>query len=181
MEPDDLTKAEEEFGEIIKDGFADVLKRELPDRSQKELGDRINKFLRKQLIGSLATCHDSIPRSTTVRYSSDNLTIYVLTEGGGKLRNVRKNANVCFSVYGKYTGFRSCRGIQLWGTAEVISADEKDKYDQAMEKFKLGQREDLKKIDTQAMPKNMPIIRIEPERIRYLSIPEGVINEELKL
>ena len=83
MAPDDIKKSEEEFNEITRKDFTNILKRELKDTGQQELGERINGFLKRCLIGSLATCANNIPRSTSVRFRSDNLTIYVLTEGGG--------------------------------------------------------------------------------------------------
>ena len=45
----------------------------------------------------------------------------------------------------------------------------------------LEEREDLKKIEMSDAPAKMPIIRIFPDRIRYLSVPEGILNQELDL
>jgi uncharacterized pyridoxamine 5'-phosphate oxidase family protein len=181
MASNDIEKSEREFDETIRKGFTTILKRELRDKNQQELGERINGFLKGCLIGSLATCTNNIPRSTSVRFRSDNLTVYVLTEGGGKVQNIKENPNVCFSAYGKYTGFKSCRGIQLWGKAEIIYPEDKEKYAPAFKIINLEEREDLNKIDSQDQRMEMPIIKIEPERIRYLSIPEGILNQELDL
>jgi hypothetical protein len=115
-----------------------------------------------------------------VRFGHRDLTIFILTEGGGKLQNIKENPNVCFSVYGTYSGFRSCRGIQLWGTAEILNPSDKKTYMPAFETLNLEERPDLKKLDIGDVRMDMPIIRIAPERIRYLSVPEGILNQELK-
>jgi len=182
MEPDDIGSSERAFEEKVKAGFADVLKREAAVHPQPELRRRILRFLARNPIGTLATCSDNVPRSTPVRFRCDEqLLFYILTEGGGKLQNIRKNPNVSFSVYGRYTGFRSCRGMQLWGKAEIIESGDRDNYLAAYRCMGLEQREDLQKIEMKQPPSEMPIIRISPERIRYLSIPEGILNQELIL
>ncbi len=178
---DDTKRSEDEFNEQIREDYSKVLKRELSDRSPEELKERILRFLSRCQIGSLATCSDNIPRSTPVRFAHRDLSIYILTEGGGKLQNIQTNPHVCFSAYGTYTGFRSCRGIQLWGKAEILKPSDKETYLPAFEALKLEEREDLKKLDTGDVRMDMPIIKITPERIRYLSVPEGVLNQELKI
>jgi nitroimidazol reductase NimA-like FMN-containing flavoprotein (pyridoxamine 5'-phosphate oxidase superfamily) len=181
MKPDDMGKSEAAFDKQVKAGFKEVLKREAAEQTQDELKRRILRFLKRNVIGSLATCSDNIPRSTPVRFRyDDGFHIYVLTEGGGKLRNVRKNPHVSFSVYGTYTGFKSCRGLQIWGRADIIAPDEGEKYETAYQAMALEEREDLKKIQTSEMPARMPIIKIFPERIRYLSVPEGILNQEIE-
>jgi hypothetical protein len=178
---DDTKRSEDEFNEQIREDYSKVLKRELSDRSPEELKERILRFLSRCQIGSLATCSDNIPRSTPVRFGYRDLTIFVLTEGGGKMQNIEMNPNVCFSVYGTYTGFRSCRGIQLWGKAEILKPGDKEAYLPAFQTLNLEEREDLKKLDTGDIRMEMPIIKITPERIRYLSVPEGILNQELKI
>ena len=41
-------------------------------------------------------------------------------------------------------------------------------------------RADLKKIDMGDARMDMPIIQIVPQRVRYLSVPEGILNQELE-
>ena len=181
MGSDDTKRSEREFNEQIKEDFSKVLKREVADRSPEELKDRIIRFLERCKIGTLATCSDNLPRSTPVRFGRRDLTIFILTEGGGKLENIKENANVCFSVYGTYTGFRSCRGMQLWGRAQILYPDDKAAYLPAFEALGLEERADLKKIDMGDARTDMPIIQIVPERVRYLSVPEGILNQELEI
>jgi nitroimidazol reductase NimA-like FMN-containing flavoprotein (pyridoxamine 5'-phosphate oxidase superfamily) len=178
---DDTKKSEDEFNDQIREDFAKVLKKDISDRSQEELKDRIVRFLNRCQIGSLATCANNMPRSTPVRFGHRDLTVFVLTEGGGKLQNIKENPNVCFSVYGTYTGFRSCRGIQMWGKAEILSPSDKEVYVPAFKMLNLEEREDLKKLDMADVRMDMPIIKIAPERIRYLSVPEGILNQELEI
>ena len=49
--------------------------------SEDELRKTIVSFLAENCICTLATCANNVPRSTPVRYRSNELTIYILAEG----------------------------------------------------------------------------------------------------
>ena len=122
-----------------------------------------------------------MPRSTLVRYRSLGLTIYVITEGGGKVRNIMKNPLVSVSLFGKYSGFQSVKGLQIWGEAEIITPNNKEAHAEALNVLQLKERDDLKEIDTNNIRQDMYIIKINTQKARYLDFPEGILNQTLVL
>ncbi len=121
-----------------------------------------------------------MPRSTPVRYRSKDFTIYIFTEGGGKVQNILDNPNVSVSLYGNYSGFQSVAGLQLWGKAKIIRPDDKKRYEEAKKIIRMEERADLKKIDLQGM-KPMDVIKIKVTRARYLDFPEGILNQTVTI
>ncbi len=181
MTKDDLEKTEQKFNEETREEYSKSLNRKAAKLSEEELKRHALRFLDRYVVGTLATCAENIPRSTPIRYRNDGFTVYILTEGGGKVHNIEQNPNVSFSIFGNYTGIQSVRGLQLWGTAELFYPKDKEKYDAAFELMKLSEREDLIKAGVEQVQPGMTIIKINPSRVRYLSFPEGILNEELTL
>jgi len=179
MTDDKLSKKEQDFNQQTREEFTEVFQKEEALLTDEELYNRALRFLQNRVVGTLATCSDNEPRSTPVRYRCHGFHIYILTEGGGKVHNIKANNKVSFSLYGKYSGFRTVRGLQLWGTAEVIEPADKENYGNAFEIMKLQEREDLKKIGIEEVQPGMAIIKITPSRARYLSVPEGILNREI--
>ncbi|OGL40346.1 MAG: hypothetical protein A3C43_01085 [Candidatus Schekmanbacteria bacterium RIFCSPHIGHO2_02_FULL_38_11] len=166
---------EEEIKEMEND-FTKILNRRTRKLSKEELKKEIIKFIGENKICTIATCLNNIPRSTPVRYRSKDMTIYVLTEGGVKIKNIMENPNVSVSLYGDYSGFESVKGLQLWGRAEIIKPEDEEKYAEARSIIKSEEREDLKKLGVKASP-DMKIIKIEATRARYLNFPDGILNQ----
>lgn len=172
-------EAENEFDTRVRTDFSALPGAVSRQYSQEQLRERIVKFLSANCIGTLATCHDNEPRATPVRYRNSDLTIYVHTEGGGKLYNLCHNPRVSFSVSGNYSGFKTVRGLQLWGTASIIASSDREAYQQALQVLRPDQRADLQQIDTAPMLRDMYVIRIVPDRLRFLSFPQGILNRDL--
>jgi len=96
-----------------------------------------------------------------------------------KVKNIRGNPSVSVSLYGDYSGFQSVKGLQIWGKAEIIDPEEGDKYRKARKLINVEEREDLKKLGIKDVRPDMKIIKIETERARFLSFPEGILNQIL--
>ncbi len=171
--------SEKEYDEKLEEDFVENLKIEKKKLTRDELKKKIVEFLAGNKICTLATCLNNIPRSTPLRYRSKDLTIYILTEGGMKVKNIRENPAVSVSLYGDYSGFQSVKGLQIWGKAEIIDPEEGDKYRKARKIINVEEREDLKKLGIKDVRPDMKIIKIETERARYLSFPEGILNQIL--
>lgn len=171
---------EDEYNKKLEKDYKEQLKKRIKRLTKKELQMRIETFLNENCICTLATCADNVPRSTIVRYRSKGLTIYILTEGGGKIKNIRKNPNVSASICGEYSGFDSVTGLQIWGKAEIIKPEEKEKYLEAYRIINLKKRADLRNMDVENIRTRMYIIRICIERARFLSFPEGILNQVLQ-
>ena len=91
--------------------------------SREELEKAIIDYLNKKQPCSLATCgRDCTPRISVVDYVNDGLTIYILSEGGDKFKNLKENNRVALGIG---TGSRALktRGVNIWGIAEVFSDD----------------------------------------------------------
>lgn len=167
------------FNKKMKADYCRFFGKKIAQLPPEELQKRIHSFLTNNCIGTLATCADGVPRATPVRYKNKELDIYILTEGGGKLYNLERNPAVSFSVYGNYSGFKTVRGLQLWGQAHIINYTDRQAYAEAYAFLNLGERSDLKDIDLQKIRTDMYFIKIVPHRIRFLSFPQGILNEEL--
>ena len=176
-----LESMEKEYNEKLEENYLAILKGKVRHLSADELKERIIKFLREQKICTLATCVNNIPRSTPVRYRSHGLTLYILTEGGGKVQNIRKNNAVSVSIVGEYSGFKSVTCLQLWGTAEIIDPRGGQKYEEARKEMHLEEREDLQQIKVKNIRTEMYVIKISPEKARFLSFPEGILNQTLNI
>ncbi len=167
---------EEAYNRRLEKDFVAQLKGRVQKLSQEALRQRIIQFLKDNVICTLATCADNVPRSTIVRYRCRDLTVYILTEGGGKIKNLRQNPRVSLSVCGEYTGFQSVTCLQAWGTVEIVPPKDKERYLAMRQEMNLEEREDLKSIDLKKIP-DMYIIKIEITRARFLSFPEGIMNQ----
>ncbi len=181
MEKNDYEKAEKSYDKKIEKDFEDILKRDAAKLTDEELKKKIEQFLDKNRICALATCTDNVPRSTPVRYRSKGLSIYIITEGGGKIRNLMKNPSVSVSLFGEYSGFQSVKGLQIWGDAEIIAPNNKEAHAEAIKVLELKERDDLKEINVKEVRQDMYIIKINTKRARYLDFPEGILNQTLDL
>lgn len=179
MDDERLKNMEKNYSKKLEKNFLAQLKGNIRLLNENELREKIIQFLKEHTICTLATCAKNIPRSTPVRYQSHGLDIFILTEGGGKLKNIMENHNVSVSLVGDYSGFQSVTGLQLWGTAEIIKPRDGQRYDDAWALMKLEEREDLKKMKIKAVPKGMCIIKIKVHTARFLCFPEGILNQTL--
>ena len=170
---------ENEQTKELEKTFTDNLKGRIKKVPQDELRDIITNFLETNIICTLATCSNNIPRSTPLRYRAKGLTIYFFTEGGGKVNNIRENPRVSVSLYGEYSGFQSVRCLQIWGEAKIIEPEDEKEYNEGKEVLNMGQRDDLKKLGMANIQHRMKLIKIETHNARYLSFPEGIINQVL--
>jgi len=176
-----LENMEKKYNEKLEENYSALLKGKVRHLTADELKERIIKFLREEKICTLATCAHNIPRSTPVRYRSHGFTLYILTEGGGKVKNIMENNSVSVSIVGEYSGFKSVTCLQLWGTAEIIEPRGGKKYEEARNIIHLEEREDLKQIKVNNIQTEMYIIKISVEKARFLSFPEGILNQTLDI
>ena len=181
MDTKDIEAVEKEYDAELEKNFVQKLKIDKKRLSDEELRKTIVSFLGENCICTLATCSNNVPRSTPVRYRSKDLTIYILAEGGMKIKNMRENPVVSVSIYGDYSGFQSVKGLQMWGKAEIINPEDGESYLEANRIVNLEGRTDLKDLGIEKIKHNMKAIKITIERARYLSIPDGIFNQILKV
>ena len=84
----------------------------------------LKKFIKKNHVLHLSTCFNNAPRSTPLEYRFNELTFFVLSEGGGKFANLNKNKKVSFSIaepYNSLDDYWSFKGLQAWGNAIIYN------------------------------------------------------------
>ncbi len=175
-----VSASEKAYDKQLEEDFVERAKGKVTLLPDDELKEAIKAFLKNHRICTLATCSQGKPRSTPLRYRSKDFTIYIFTEGGGKVKNIEENPDVSVSVVGAYTGFQSVAGLQLWGKAEIIKPGDGKRYEAAEKIIRMHERADLKKMDLQGM-KLMDVIKIKEKKARYLNFPKGILNQAVTI
>jgi len=149
-------------------------------RSASSFEKDLLKFIKRNEVLHLCTSKNDSLRSTPVGYKTRGLTFYILSEGGGKFSNLKKNKRVAFSIaepYKSAEGFWGYKGLQAWGKAAVYSRKENpEQFAKAFKAMNLvvgGRKLQLKNL---APRFNHKIIVLEPNRIRYTNPSEGVFR-----
>ena len=148
--------------------------------TEKEFEDVVVQYLNQHNMLHLATCRDNEPRSTSLEYFNNGMTVYIFSEGGGKFANLKVNNRVSYSICDPYNpaeDFYAASGLQVWGIASAFKKnDDPEKYRQ-IRKYSRN-TESLKKqgLDQAAESFNFNVITIEPQKIRYLNLRQGYRN-----
>jgi nitroimidazol reductase NimA-like FMN-containing flavoprotein (pyridoxamine 5'-phosphate oxidase superfamily) len=128
----------------------------------------------------LATSYEDVPRATPLEFFNEGLTIFIFSEPGGKIANIKRNPNVCAAIYEQpLTHSKTQRSIQIWGEAELLNIrSDKKMYMEKIEKWNM--REVAKKLmspliknlaaeeqekEVDKMLGALNLIRIEPTRM----------------
>jgi len=130
--------------------------------NRRKLENMICDFLKTQATCVIATCSDSIARASTVEFFPVGPTLYVITEGGKKVENIRKNPRVSIALSAPFTGWKGLKGLQMSGTAE-IGRKGSAIFAEGVKAYK--KRKGLKKV---LMPDFMDIVKIIPFEIDYI-------------
>ena len=128
----------------------------------KRIEKLITEFLATQGMCVVATCSGDEPRASAVEFFPSGTVLYILTEGGRKTENIRKNPHVSVAIHTQFTGWDSIKGAQITGTAEVGEHGSKV-FDEGVEAY--TKRRNLKSI---TVPSYMHVLKITPRRIEYL-------------
>ena len=147
---------------------------------EKELEEEIIAYLNQHNVLHLATCRDDEPRSTSLEYFNNGLTVYISSEGGGKFANLKVNPKVSYSVCDPYEpaeDFFGASGLQVWGIASTFKKNDDLKKYEEIRKYSRN-LDAMKKqgIEQMASKINFNVITIEPLKIRYLNIRKGFRN-----
>jgi len=143
--------------------------------SVEEFEQEVAWFMRRHDVLHLATSRGDQPRCTAVGYKNIGTTIYILSEGGAKFQNLAANPQVAYSIASRIRrgrGFLKVRGLQVWGKAEVISQKDVRKFQETLDL--MGVTQSLKRRGMKLPPFPYRIIKIEPEKMRYLNLSEGI-------
>lgn len=161
--------------------FKDLIKPRKKTIAKEELKKEIDRYLAEHCVCTLATCANNRPRATCLRYGYNDFTVYFISEGGGKIRNIQTNPIVSVEVHGYYSGFQSVNSLQLWGRAGIIHPDDEEGYREVLSVMKTEERQDLKDMGASEIKARMYGVKITIEKARYLDLPKGIINQVLVL
>jgi len=179
MEIHELT--EEEREQMYEQAFK-KMNIERKHLSKEELEKEIIDYLSKKQACSLSTCgKDEIPRISVVDYVNEGLTIYIFSEGGDKFKNLKENNKVAVGIGTSAQTFRSVRGVNIWGIAEVFTEDTPE-FVHGMKLFSHIIKDMEKEMDTSIeMPKGLlRMIRVTPTKIVYCHNIKGISNAHWK-
>ena len=175
MEVRELT--EEEREQMLEQAFK-KMNIERKHLSKEELEKEIIDYLSKKQACSLATCDtNGVPRISVVDYMNDGLTIYIISEGDDKFKNLKENNKVAVGIGTSAKTLRSVRGVNIWGIAEVF-AEGTPEFTKGMQPFSPILK-DL--AETRGEPVQVPkgmvrVIRVTPTRMVYSHNNRGIVN-----
>ena len=148
--------------------------------TEEEFTTMATEYLNRHNVLHLATCKNNEPRCTPLEYFNNGLTVYVFSEGGGKIANLKANDLVSYSISDPYdpgTDFFGASGLQVWGRATIF------KKNTDLERFKKIRQYSryMKQLDEQGLGEaagsyNFNVLTIEPFKIRRLCYREGMRN-----
>ncbi|RMF94616.1 MAG: pyridoxamine 5'-phosphate oxidase family protein [Candidatus Schekmanbacteria bacterium] len=171
-----IVKLTEEMKRELMDSYVRGLGLEPKHLSKEEAEKEIIDFLNKHNTCVLATCgKDGKPRSTVVDYENDGMTVYIVTEGGGKIDNILENPNVSLGIYVPHKTMKGVMGLNYQGKAEIFTMEDKEEmskilplFREVMENFK----KEVKNITPR--PEIMKVIKITPERVVFICYGRGI-------
>ena len=174
----DVHELTEEEREQMIDQYLNKMNIERKHLSKKELENEIIDYLSKNHPCSLATCgKEGVPRISVVDYINDGLTIYILSEGGEKFKNIRENNKIAIGIGTSARTSLSVRGVNIWGIAEVFT-DDAPEFAYTMKLF-----DPILKSMEKAMgsPVEIPkgilrVIRVTPTKMVYHHNNNGIKN-----
>jgi hypothetical protein len=145
--------------------------------SGEELETEIIDYLSKKQPCSLATSSkDGEPRISVVDYINEGLTIYVISEGGDKFKNLKENKRVAVGI-GTGAKALKTRGINIWGIADVFS-DGDPEFEHGIELFKPIFEEMAKTMGITSgipLPRDLlRLIRVTPTKMVYHHTMKGI-------
>lgn len=89
--------------------------------------EELDAFLKSHNTCTLSTAAQGRVRGTPIEYFMHGDAMYFLSEGGEKFANILLNPDVSIAIYDSYQGMGKLAGLQIAGTASVVSPDS-DEY-----------------------------------------------------
>ncbi len=164
------------FEEIFAKTGIKIKKFDSAESFEKDLLD----FLKRNHVLHLSTCKDNVPRATPLEYRLIGFSFCILSAGGVKFDNIKSNANISFSIaepYDSEEDFWGYKGLQAWGTSEVISKkDNPEEFDELIKKMDVMKTINQLGITEFRPEMNYRIIKITPDRIKYNNPRDGIFR-----
>lgn len=71
----------------------------------------------------IATCADGESRASTVEFFQIGIKIYILTEGGKQVENIKRDLYVSIAIYAPFIGWENVKGLQFIGIVAIGRMD----------------------------------------------------------
>lgn len=137
----------------------------------------IAQYLTRHNVLHLATCMDNEVRSTTLEYFNNGLTVHIMSEGGGKLKNLKANPRVSYTIADPYhpeKDFFGAAGIQVWGSASIFRKnDAPETFADVYRYCRTPEALQQQGLRSRADAVNFYLITIVPEKIIYINYRQG--------
>ena len=157
-----------------------LAKRVMEKMPREQLEEHIVNTLKKVTICTLCTSKDDFPRGTPVAYFSDGLRLYIMTDPGTKVENLKVNPNVSVSIYNTLypdweNDWQTIWAMQITGEGLMLKEDSPE-YEHARQLFRFEGFYRALGEDYTELPKGSPILKVTPSKIElreYALIAEG--------
>lgn len=148
--------------------------------TSEDFQEVVVEYLDSHNVLSLATCRDNRPRCTTLEYFNDGMTVYLFSEGGGKIGNLKANPAVSYTVHDPYdsgSDYFGASGLQVWGRASLFKRHDDPETAARIQGF-YRHSDGLKAqgLFEAISALNFNVITIEPEKVVYLNLRTGFRN-----
>ncbi len=115
----------------------------------------------------IATCSEGVPRASPVEFFPLGTTIYVLTEGGKKIENIKKNPRVSIGIHAPFTEWKKIRGLQITGTAELGRKNSKI-FEEGTQAYRKRRGS-----PSAVLPETINVVRVVPQEMEYVDVSLG--------
>lgn len=139
----------------------------IPEPTEKEL-DQVDVFnrclgvLKSAKFCTLATTLNAKPRARTMEYAVDDAgIIYMLTEGGRKIRDILLNMNVSLALWEADADTDGLRGLTIIARAEVVDRGDAKRFEEYYGKYSHHIGREMPPISD--LPPGVKLIRAVPD------------------
>lgn len=154
--------------------------------TQDELYREILEYLEINNICTLALAYNGVPRAIPVEYRNDGANLYVISEGRShqlyqagekgkvvewKKMFIEKNPRCSVGLISPYFGYKSTRGLRMWGRAQVFHKGEKE-WVKGCELLHVKRQ--LEDFNQTAIPDFLIVTKIVPEMMQYFNLVKGI-------
>ena len=154
--------------------------------TQEQLYDEIVEYLEINNICTLAFAYNNVPRATPVEYRNEGTTLYVVSEGMShqfyeagqknkvvewKKMFIERNPRCSVGLISPYFGYKSTRGLRIWGRAQVFHKGDKE-WEKGCKLLKVERN--LPDFNQTEIPDFLIILKIVPEMMQYFNMVKGI-------
>ena len=141
---------------------------------EDQLVARIVDLLESERICNVATCVDDRPLNSAVEYVNAGTMLYFVSFPGTlKIANIKINPQVALTINASELRPGEIRGLQIFGRARILPADETDPIKT------LFLDRNLLEPATHWSLENTILVEVAPLQIDYLDYSKGIGHKEI--